>query len=199
MILETVKPRWQSCVVAAPGPSLEFFECHLPLIAVGDAWKILPHADVLYACDPSWWERYDGSFKGELWSTHHLDGNGEGAQPGDKRAAQERWGVRCVRGVRRDTFSMDPSVIHYGDNSGFQAINLAILFGCTRIILAGFDMRGENKVRRDGRDHYERFVKFFDTAAKHLEGVEIINATPESALNCFPKMELKDVLDQVAA
>jgi len=148
---------------------------------------------VLYACDPTWWERYDGGFKGELWSTHHLDGNGGGAQPGDKRAVQEQWGVRCVRGVRAFTFSTDPSVIHYGDNSGFQAVNLAILFGCTRIILTGFDMRGENKVRPHG-DHYERFAKFFDKAAQALEGVEIINATPNSALNCFPKMELKDAL-----
>ena len=188
-MLESVEPRWQSCVVAAPGPSLVPVHHH-PIIAVQDAYRLMPWADVLYGCDPSWWAGYEGGFKGELWSTHHKE------ETNDKTEAHEKWGVRCVRGAAGSQFSLDPSTIHYGDNSGFQAVNLAILFGCTRIILVGFNLRGENKYRSgDDGTKYERFAKHFEHAAEHLpDHIQIINTTPDSALTCFPTMELDDVL-----
>jgi hypothetical protein len=175
--------------VAAPGPSLIRVPDALPIIAVQDAYRLNPHAKVMYGCDPQWWDSYEGDFDGELWSTHHEESTN------NKERAQKVFGVRCVQGKPGSTFSRDPSVIHYGDNSGFQAINLAILFGCTRIILVGFNLRGENMFRPTGESSkYERFARRFEEAAEHLDGVEIINTTPNSALKCFKEMSLEDAL-----
>jgi hypothetical protein len=37
-------------------------------------------------------------------------------------------------------------------------------------------------------------VPVFRNAARHLEGVEIVNATPGSALDCWPVMTIEDAL-----
>ena len=191
--------------MAAPGPSLalavEKVACSgLPTIVVQDAWRLLPAAEVLYGCEGAWWQLYKGvpEFKGEKWASHSAH---EGVAD-DKRQESRDYKLHLIAGDTAEGFSFDPSRIHYGDNSGFQAVNLALLFGCTHIILVGFDMR-----RVDGRAHffgehpqqlnrgtqYERFAKHFERSAKLLPaGIRIINATPGSALTCFPMMDLDD-------
>ena len=190
--------------MAAPGPSLEPIH-YGPIIAVQDAWRLVPWADVLYGCDPHWWEYHKGTgFKGEKWSTHNH--KSEELETNDKSKAHDQYGVRCVLGCMGNEFSLDPAVIHFGNNSGFQAINLAILFGCTHITLIGFDMRAV-----DGKSHffgnhpqelqtgidYERFVKYYDCAARKLpDHIRIVNATPDSALRCFPMMSLEKAMQE---
>jgi len=209
MKLEAVSHRWRSCIVAAPGPSLVPVDDG-PIIVVQDAYRLIPWADVLYGCDAKWWRHHQGTdFKGEKWSTHHDE------DTNNKAEVANLYGVRCVRGSDSEGFSLDPGVIHYGSNSGFQAINLAILFGCTHITLVGFDMH-----KRGGKSHffgehpealrtgteYTNFIGNFDRAAKMLpENIRIVNATPGSALKCFPMMSLeeakreRDVFDTAAA
>lgn len=149
----------------------------------------------MYGCDPQWWAHHQGTdFRGEKWSTH--DSTRDSVN--DKTEAHEKWGVRCVRGARDSTFSTDPSIINYGDNSGFQAVNLAILFGCKHITLIGFDMREVGGKKHFFGDHpqglgnsanYSNFARHFENAAKHMpKGVRIVNATPNSGLRCFPMM-----------
>jgi hypothetical protein len=200
-VMERVSPRWAgaTCIVAAPGPSLTpdvVQRCHgFPVVAVQDAYRMLPWADVLYGCDARWWNLHEGcpGFAGEKWSTHDGGSN-------KKLAEAERYGLRLVSGwANNECFSTDPAVIHYGSNSGFQAINLAIHFGPARIVLVGFDMQGTHffgshpkpLTNADPR----RFVSFFDSAARNLpHGVEVLNATPGSALRCFPLVSLEDAL-----
>lgn len=125
---EIISPRWSGIiVVAATGPSLtkevaELCRGH-HCIAVNDAYKLFPFAEVLYACDAPWWKAHNGcpDFLGEKWSSHD-NGNNE------KRPTAERFGLHLVNGKRQDGFSLDPSFISYGGNSGFQATNLAIHF-----------------------------------------------------------------------
>ncbi|MPZ58445.1 MAG: hypothetical protein GEU91_18520 [Rhizobiales bacterium] len=208
MLHETISPRWSECIVAATGPSLTpgvADACHgHRVVAVNDAYRLLPFADVLYACDTKWWDVHAGcsGFAGERWSCH-----GD-AVHNDKRLAAERYGLMLVRGRDAEGFSLDPSRIHYGSNSGFQAINLAILFGAKRIVLVGFDMR-VNGTRHFFGDHpspllnssdYVKWVPIFARAARMLPPeIEIINATPGSALTCFPMMDLADGLVSAAA
>lgn len=204
-MLSRIEPRWPGrCIVAAPGPSLtpEVAEtCRGErVVAVSDAYRLLPEADVLYACAADWWLAREGcpGFAGEKWSSHGLD------PANDKIAVAERYGLSLVAGEHRPGFSTDPSCIHYGSNSGFQAVNLAILWGCTPIVLVGFDMRAVN-----GRDHFfgshepplrtgdapfGLFIAAFEEAAKMLPpGLRILNATPGSALTCFEMVDLGDV------
>lgn len=212
--LQKISPDWQDepCLVMAPGPSLTADVVRRArfarwmdgwrAIAVNDSYKVTPWADALYASDLLWWRVHKdcNGFKGEKWSTHtpfsdHID---------DKSEAVKNWGVKVVSGAPVQSFSTNPKVIHWGSNSGFQAINLAILKGCKRIVLIGFDMRrvngeahffGEHPQGLSQRHDYGGFIPDFNAAAKKLpDGVEILNATEGSALKCFPFVSLDEAL-----
>ena len=201
-----VKKRWDGTViVAAPGPSLTKEAAGAckghRVIAVQDAWRLFPFAEVMYGCDAKWWEHHEGTkFKGEKWSSHSLPNN-------DKRQQFLKYRLHVVAGQKGDGFSLDPKFIHYGDNSGFQAVNLAILFGASRIVLVGFDMRVVNDKRHFFGDHPEGFVKSSDyqqfirafEKAPAPKGVEIVNCTPGSALTCYPKMKLERAISRVSS
>lgn len=150
-------------------------------------------ADVLYACDGEWWDVYikeaRDRFKGECWTQ-------------EKKSALE-YGIFHIRGEAAAGLGKDR--IHFGENSGYQAINLAYLFGAVRIVLLGFDMQNKGQLTHWHGDHplqlnrecpVRSFIKKFPALANDLksEGVEVINATRETALDCFPKMELEDAL-----
>lgn len=93
-----------------------------------------------------------------------------------------------------------------GPNSGFQALNLAIQFGATRIILAGFDMHTASGVHwhgphRDGlvNPHEICFIKWrriLDGAAALMRdlGVDVVNVSPASALSAYPKMTIPQAM-----
>lgn len=175
------------------------------MLAVNDAYRLLPWAEVLYACDAAWWDvqyahgpyiQSIQSFAGERWSSHDKARN-------QKLAHAQRYRLRLVAGREAEGFSFDPSVIHYGGNSGYQALNLALLMGAKRVILVGFDMRmvngqrhffGKHPAKLRNVGNYQHFIAKFAKAARRLpKGVEIINATPGSALNCFPYQRLEEL------
>jgi hypothetical protein len=203
---QRISPRWpgELVVVAATGPSLTQEQAELcrghRVIAVNDAYKLFPFADALYACDGAWWFHHHGcpDFKGEKWSSHGRVGKN------DKTAVAQKFGLELVLGKDGNGFSLDPACIHYAGNSGFQAANLALLFGGNPIVLVGFDMRLLGKQRHFFGDHQgklvnvgdpKRWVKHYDVAAARLpEHVRVINATPGSALKCFPMMTLTEAL-----
>ena len=193
-------------MVAAPGPSLNakvaetLRNTDWPVLVCQDAWRLLPWADKLYGCDDRWWHAHKGTaFGGEKWSSH-----GD-AQNNDKRDIAEKYNVNLVRGVSANDkgFSTNPEFLHYGDNSGYQAINLAILLGSPYIVLVGFNMSrpggkghffGDHPAGLTNQEEYERWVPQFARAAAELTDTVIVNATPDSALTCFPTMRLEDAL-----
>ena len=170
-------------------------------MVVQDAWRLLPWADVMYGCDDRWWHHYNGvpEFAGEKWSTH-----GD-AQSNNKRDVAEKYGVNLVQGANGVGFSYDPGVIFYGDNSGFQAIQLALHLGATYIVLVGFNMShqggkvhffGDHPAGLHNNDDFERWVPHFDKAAETLpDDITIVNATWPSALKCFPCVSLEDAIE----
>lgn len=93
---------------------------------------------------------------------------------------------------------------HVGASSGHTAACLAALMGARRIVLIGFECRAV-----DGRTHghgdyshhdigvyAEQFLPGWRGLAPAFDrlGVEIVNATPGSAIEEFPVAELSDVL-----
>jgi len=212
-MLQRISPDWGDvCIVAAPGPSLTAdiaARCRgVPTIAVNDAYRLFPDAELLYACDAEWWRHHDGcrDFAGERWSSH---GN---RVRDNKIDVGSKYGLSLIAGRDGEGFSLDPAVIHYGDNSGFQAINIAghKIAWRGRIALVGFDMRrvGEKGhffgkhpqgLRTTRPQTYENWTKRFIAASRMLpEGVEIVNCTPDSALTCFKMMDLADALPTAA-
>jgi len=209
---QRINPRWQRnpVVVAAPGPSLtsdvvEYIDT-LPdewrIVAVQDAYRLMPWADILYGCDAKWWHEHKGcmDFEGEKWASHGAEKNGNAD---DKIGVAFQYGVNLVNGTSAPGFSTETDLIHYGDNSGFQAVNLAILHGARYIVLVGFDMRhvdgkahffGDHPVNLFQRREYESFARQFDKAPAP-DGVTIINATPNSGVRCYPLMDLDAAVD----
>lgn len=208
-----IERRWRDtmCVVAATGPSLDQSvadECYrmkcdrdVKIIAVNDAYRLLPFADILFAADIAWWNYYDGAkeFLGEKWSIYFGD-RFSGERSFD---LAKKYGLKLVHGLALPGFSMDPRYIH-GCNSGFHAINIAILLGGNPIVLTGFNMQQVDGKQHFFGDHpspmtngtvYKSWVPFFDKAKELLpDDIRIVNATPNSAIRCFEIMNLSEAL-----
>lgn len=114
--------------------------------------------------------------------------------------------------ARTDRLLLDEAGrIGSGGNSGFQALNIAVQLGADRLILVGFDMNDSAPVHWYGRNrwpmannpnaqNFRRWRDAFGTAAAQLQamGVRVINASPKSALTCFPVTSLDEALRELA-
>ena len=94
----------------------------------------------------------------------------------------------------------DGSKIHYGSNSGFQAINLAMLMGAKTVLLVGFDFHGSHFFGTHpaelGNPVFADFLPEFNYAAENLPPeYSIINCTEGSHLGCFPFGRLDDFIN----
>lgn len=95
--------------------------------------------------------------------------------------------------------------IHQGGNSGYQAINLAWLWGADAIVLLGFDCSnakdgkahwfGQHGPRLTQRQPFSLWQANFPALAQDLcsNGARVINASRSTALDCFERMALEDV------
>lgn len=190
------------------------------VIAVNDAYLWAPHADVLYAADYRWWgwhaagiakpalgltagqvrERFE-AFVGERCSIRH----------GDSVLHDEL--VHVLKNLTHpdhgDGLSRDQGAISTGRNSIFQALNIAVLAGVRRALLLGVD----GKEAADGRTHFHGghpaptpYSLFFEAMRKSFaaseasikeSGVEVLNCSPGSAIDAFPKVSLEEALNGV--
>jgi hypothetical protein len=93
-----------------------------------------------------------------------------------------------------------------GKNVGSTAIALAAKLGAKKIILLGYDMKvkgGQHNYHKKHRhvprnDVYYRFLIHFKALAAELKNtdIQVLNATPDSALSLFPKVSLKEALNK---
>lgn len=201
---KSITRRWagEAVAILASGPSLTEASAaaaritHDRVVAVNDSWRIVPAGpgvrfavDLIYACDGEWWDRHIASVRAagfdlarECWTQDPI--------------AARQYGLRFVPSSDRPGLSLDPATIHQGGNSGFQALNLAVLMGASRVSLYGFDMQ-----RREGRTHwfgehpeglrrdmdFERCARAFDQAAPQLRELGVaVTLRTRSALKCFP-------------
>ena len=188
----------KSVVLAASGPSLiardlEYCRGRAWVMVVNDAWRLASWADVLYAADENWWAYYDGvpAFDGVRW-TQNIQ-------------AATRWSLQYIESKPRLGLSLDLRYIHRGYNSGYQALNLAVLFGAKKIILLGYDMQSDGARSHFFGSHpqilqqlstYSAFVAAFKTTIGDLQkaGCTVINCSRQTALDCFPHCDLHDAL-----
>jgi len=157
---------------------------------VNDCHKLAPWADVLYACDGVWWDEYQGvpEFTGQKWSIDF--------------AACKKYGLNQVGVNHQFAWSNYSNSIATGGNSGFQALNLAVIQGAERVILLGYDMKYRNNKLHWFGNHpnalnrganFKKWIKNFELAKPHIP-VPVINCSPDSDLNCFDKMDLREAL-----
>lgn len=128
--------------------------------------------------------------------------------------ASEFTKVRVLRHAKKGErgLSFDPTTLNIGEgNSGFQALNLATLLGASRVVLLGYDMGHSGKGRRHWHgDHpsgmnnpeesnFTRWRTGFAEAVPDLKkaGVEVVNCSRQTTLECFPRATLEDVLSRL--
>lgn len=159
---------------------------------VKETHRLAPWADVLYAADTDWWEYHKGvpEFVGEKWTC--------------SSESAKRWKLNHIDGSSVIPWGQPGTGrIGYGGNSGFQVLNLAVLHGASKVILLGYDMQFtkgrkhwftglDNKTRRDS--NYADWLTRFNLAAP-LIGVPVENASRNSAIECFPRIELQHAFD----
>jgi hypothetical protein len=199
--MTTVPKLWPNGVIVcmASGPSLTQDDADYcrgkadGVIVVNTTYKMAPWADALIASDVRWWQWHKGApeFKGLKYAT----------------SKHVKWsGVQILRNTGPKGLELDPSGLKHGINTGYRAVNLAFHFGAKRIILLGYDMkRGDGPKRLEhwhgdhpvpSRSQYPTFIKYFRTIVEPLNehGVDVVNCTPGSALDCFPMADLRDAL-----
>lgn len=142
------------------------------VVAVSDAYRLAPWADALAATDEAWWRAHPDAFQFE----------------GLKFTGAPAW--RPVPGVTRLPASTS------GTNSGLLGCQVAHALGAERILLCGFDMRGDHFFGRHAspltNTSPERFVALRNQFSSWApRGVEIINCTPGSALRAYPQLPLE--------
>lgn len=193
----------ETVVCLATGPSLtqadvDYCRGKARVIAVNDAYTLAPWADALYACDARWWQWHGGvpEFTGAKWSMEH--------SAWSNRASRKFAEVQRLRNAGPAGLSRDPSGLKNGRNSGYQAVNLAFLYGASLIVLLGYDM-----TRWQGKSHFfgehphaqaappfDQFLRVFPTIVKPLakSGVTLVNATRRTILQGVPRVALEDAL-----
>lgn len=159
------------------------------VIAINDAYRLAPWAEVLYACDAKWW--YWHHEKPELQAFAGLK---FALDPSAKRFR----GVQVLRKTGETGLELDPTGLRAGRNSGYQAINLAVHLGAARIVLLGYDMQGGHWFGHHPDQSGPPFnicLQRFATLVAPLKaaGVEVINCSRKTALTCFPCRPLADV------
>ena len=197
--------RAPAAVLIAGGPSLtqadvDYCRGKARVLAINDTYRMAPWADLLYFCDGRWWDWHKDrpAFKSFAGIRATLD----------QRAAETDHGLKWLKNTGPKGLETDPTGLRTGRNSGYQAINLAVHLGAKRIVLLGYDMR-----LVDGSDHWfgshpdgraltaNHFTNIFLPAFKTLveplakRGVEVVNATPGSALTVFDLHELIGVFE----
>ena len=117
--------------------------------------------------------------------------------------------VYVIRRLReKNTISLDlSSGIWPGNNSGWGALNLAMALGCNPIYLLGYDLKvtndethwhnGYEKTNVDDLSRrLRKYKKLFCSVSGAIAelGFTVINLNTESALECFSKQTLQEVL-----
>jgi hypothetical protein len=184
--------RGRTVVLAASGPSLTGWDLDqvrasgLPLVVVNNTWQLAPWADMLVAMDTAWWRGYG------------------------ERAAAEFAGLRVGFTATCTKFGAQATV--YGHvvsnfgNSGAASIAVAVRARAARVLLLGFDASFDAGRMHWHEDHPKpmsnpqasvgRWPVQFGRVAEHARkgGVEVINCSRRTVLECFPRAELEEAL-----
>lgn len=169
------------------------------VIAVNQAFREYPQADLLYFGDGQFYRDNYKAIRGfggiivTSYTTAPPDGKG---WPNVRRVGRsKRMGIELTK----------KGFISWNNNSGASAINLAYWLGAKRVVLLGFDMKAVAG-KHNWHSHYRKRPTNWNPYPKHLEcwssimadanrlGIEIVNATPMSAIKEIPIVGFEEVL-----
>jgi hypothetical protein len=212
-ISDRIPRRWSGgcAVLLGGGPSLDDYQCQAVekyhqrsecyVLGVNDAYR-LGHVtlDALYAADTKWWKHH-------ITAVREVHDFPLFTQCATAAAEHDLWHIPGNRkpsaGATEEGLCTEPSAINFGDNSGYQAINLAYHLGVTNIILLGYDFTspgvhwfGEHPKGMNVKSNFQAWVPKMRPLADDLQslGVRVMNSSPGSALDCFPQEPIDTAL-----
>lgn len=203
---EVLKDReWegQRAFLIGGGPSLKGFDFKRlrgeRVIAINRAVEVCGFADVMVAMDARLHEWYVTGALGQTprFKFENYKGLRVWLETGRdlpldvvlaRNLGEEAWGGSLEEGLGN------------GNNSGYMALNLAVLLGANPIYLLGFDMRpgadgGQEWFhtgypQRQKGTVYRKFQERMDRGSRFIpDGVQVVNLNPESGLETFPKAD----------
>jgi hypothetical protein len=195
--------------VVASGPTLTDLAVaplrgRVPVVAVNDAIRLVPWADVLYSSDRRWWAVVGPSRSVQAYTGIKVS---IGWRPGDASPIPKHPDVQVLVNTGEAGLEPDPGGLRTGRHSGYAAINLAVHLGARRILLLGYTLG-----RVGGQAHffgahpavlhqttdqqYATFRAAYLSLAPALQqrGIEVVNCTPSTHLHTFPNVPLADAL-----
>lgn len=148
---------------------------------------------MLYAADWGWWSTYQQE------ALSHT---------GIKVTASENCfpAVHYLHPTGPEGYDPSPGKIRTGGNSAYQALHIAAQAGASRILLCGVDLTNKNgrhhhghhpsPLRNPGDDELLAMGRRFATIVKPMKelGIEVLNCSPDSMLECFPKVPIEEAL-----
>lgn len=188
-----ILPDWagRTVVCVASGPSLVPGDCDLvrasghPAIVTNTTFRDCLWADALFGWDINWWRRYiaevRAKFHGRLF--------GKSAQ---------------VRALGVEWLGDNPAFVPFSI-SGASVVSVAVGARAARVILLGFDSQrtgghlhhhGDHPAGLGNCESMPTWPRIFARVAKYAraQGVEIVNASRETALTCFERRPLEACL-----
>lgn len=191
----------ETCYILGGGPSLAKFDASQLMgkhvIVVNNSYKLAFWAEVLFFGDCWWFEQHRKplqSFSGLIITT----------------CCYQIHAFRRVMHIRqklnRFGLSKNRAFLTWNMNAGACAVNVAKHLGASRIVLLGYDMRQIDNCNNWHHDHmtsddpshdpYEEFLLAWPYIARDAkrDGLEIINATPGSAITHFPIINPQDIV-----
>jgi hypothetical protein len=193
----------KTVLILGGGPSLldliDTIEAKLPLgpdyaiITINEAIYLSLYSDILFFRDLSWF--FGNRNIVDIWNGTVISSTPSSFYP--KK-------VKVIKTTHCEDFLISGGTIKYGRTSGHLAVSLAINMGAKRCVLVGFDCRIV-----DGRSHFHDkpsnacgvlYKSDFLPAwngwgeATRRVGVEVWNATPNSAILEFPYRPLSEIL-----
>lgn len=169
-------------------------------IAVNNAYRIASWSEFVWFADMKWWD----------WHSEELLASRLPiATCCEHPKVLKHPSVSKLRLYARDSehrygISEKKGFVAFNSSSGASAINLAYHMGARKVVLLGFDMRRVHGEKNWHSDHKEQ--KNFSPFSRHMKafgpigqdakrlGIEIVNCTPNSAIEEFPIISLEEAL-----
>ena len=178
------------------------------LYVCNNAYQLAPDAKLLYSVNYSWWQHYWDEVKDlpcEKWSTN--------------KAVCEDFDVNWIDETYAEGLSTNPKILHHGHGSGYSLLGMAYHKGYRRILLLGYDCKyapdydgKQKKIGKSPRHFFGEYPpsmqhwpsvmvrKGIHVELRYLYGtiakqglVEVLNCTPGSAIDCFPRKRIDAV------
>jgi len=197
-------------IIVGTGPSLAGFD-HDRLRGLGNVLAVkeavwdLPFADACFGLDLPWMRRQgdrliDVAARMQLY----LAIPPVGLPPGHRPIPGA---IHLVRRRTCNQFSEDPAEVESGGNSGFGAVNVALLKGARTIVLFGFDYTHghycPDRYAHQRPDHnaryWPRWGDNFRITLPQLAGMgaSVLNASPGSTVDAFPKVTIDEAVEHL--